>query len=56
MYLDEMVTLEDHVEEMVVLDVLDPTCVYTFRRSIEGRRTPGGPILFLNIVLHFLSS
>jgi hypothetical protein len=30
MYLDEMVSLEDHVEEVVVLDVLDPTCVYTF--------------------------
>ena len=24
MYLDEMVTLEDHMEEVVVLDVLDP--------------------------------
>jgi hypothetical protein len=30
MYLDEMVALEDHMEEVVVLDVLDPTCVCTF--------------------------
>jgi hypothetical protein len=30
MYLDEMATLEDHMEEVVVLDVLEPTCVYTF--------------------------
>jgi hypothetical protein len=28
----EMVTLEDHIEEVVVLDVLDPVCVYTFIR------------------------
>jgi hypothetical protein len=27
MYLDGMVALEDHMEEVVVLDVLDPTCV-----------------------------
>ena len=26
----EMVALEDHIEEVVVLDVLDPPCVYTF--------------------------
>ena len=26
----EMVELEDHIEEVVVLDVLDPACVYTF--------------------------
>ena len=26
----EMVSLEDHIEEVVVLDVLDPPCVYTF--------------------------
>ena len=26
----EMVALEDHMEEVVVLDVLDPPCVYTF--------------------------
>ena len=26
----EMVALEDHIEEVVVLDVLDPVCVYTF--------------------------
>jgi hypothetical protein len=25
-----MVSLEDHIEEVVVLDVLDPPCVYTF--------------------------
>jgi hypothetical protein len=30
MCLDEMVALEDHMEEVVVLDVLDPVCVYTF--------------------------
>jgi hypothetical protein len=30
MCLDEMVELEDHMEEVVVLDVLDPTFVYTF--------------------------
>ena len=30
MCLDEMVVLEDHMEEVVVLDVLDPTSVYTF--------------------------
>ena len=30
MCLDEMVGLEDHMEEVVVLDVLDPTFVYTF--------------------------
>jgi hypothetical protein len=26
----EMVMMEDHIEEVVVLDVLDPPCVYTF--------------------------
>ncbi len=26
----EMVSLGDHIEEVVVLDVLDPPCVYTF--------------------------
>ena len=26
----EMVVLEDHIEEVVVLDVLDPVCLYTF--------------------------
>ena len=26
----EMVELEDHIEEVVVLDVLDPACVYKF--------------------------
>ena len=26
----EMVALEDHIEDVVVLDVLDPLCVYTF--------------------------
>ena len=26
----EMMALEDHIEEVVVLDVLDPPCVYTF--------------------------
>ena len=26
----EMVALEDHIEEVVVLDVLAPPCVYTF--------------------------
>ena len=26
----EMVSLEDHIQEVVVLDVLDPVCVYTF--------------------------
>ena len=26
----EMVVLEDHIEEVVVLDVLHPVCVYTF--------------------------
>jgi hypothetical protein len=26
----EMAALEDHIEEVVVLDVLDPACVYTF--------------------------
>ena len=30
MCLDDMVELEDHMEEVVVLDVLDPTFVYTF--------------------------
>ena len=30
MCLDEMVGMEDHMEEVVVLDVLDPTFVYTF--------------------------
>ena len=25
----EMVALEDHIQEVVVLDVLDPPCVYT---------------------------
>ena len=30
MCLDEMVPLEDHMEEVVVLDVLVPVCVYTF--------------------------
>ena len=30
MCLDVMVGLEDHMEEVVVLDVLDPTFVYTF--------------------------
>ena len=25
-----MVTLEDHIEEEVVLDVLDPVCLYIF--------------------------
>jgi hypothetical protein len=25
-----MVALEDHIEEVVVLDVLDPPCAYTF--------------------------
>ncbi len=30
MRLDEMVGLEDPMEEVVVLDVLDPTFVYTF--------------------------
>jgi hypothetical protein len=30
MCLDEMVPLEDHMEEMVVLEVLTPVCVYTF--------------------------
>ena len=40
----EMVSLEDHIEEVVVLDVLDPPCVYTlfFRGEgvIQGRRRP----------------
>ena len=26
----EMVALEDHIEDLVVLDVLDSVCVYTF--------------------------
>ena len=26
----EMVALEDHIQEAVVLDVLDPACVYEF--------------------------
>ena len=26
----EMVVLEDHIEEVVVLDVVEPPCVYTF--------------------------
>ena len=26
----EMVSVEDHIEEVVFLDVLDPPCVYTF--------------------------
>ena len=26
----EMVALEDHIKEVVVLDVLDPPCVYIF--------------------------
>ena len=26
----EMVALEDHIQEVVVLDGLDPACVYTF--------------------------
>jgi hypothetical protein len=26
----EMVPLEDHIQEVVVLDVFDPVCVYTF--------------------------
>ena len=26
----EMVVMEDHIEEVVVLDVLAPPCVYTF--------------------------
>ena len=30
MCLDVMVGLEDHMEEVVVVDVLDPTFVYTF--------------------------
>ncbi len=30
MCLDEMGVLEDHMVEVVVLDVLDPVCVYTF--------------------------
>ena len=25
----EMVSVEDHIQEVVVLDVLDPACVYT---------------------------
>ncbi len=34
-----MVALEDHMEEVVVLDVLAPTCVYTFI-CVEIKRTP----------------
>jgi hypothetical protein len=30
----EMVSLEDHIQEEVVLDVLAPVCVYTFT-SVE---------------------
>jgi hypothetical protein len=26
---DSVVVLEDHIQEVVVLDVLDPPCVYT---------------------------
>ena len=36
---DVPLNLEDHMEEVVVLDVLDPPCVYTFIcvGVIEGR-------------------
>ena len=32
-----MVALEDHIQEVVVLDVLDPVCVYTLI-SVEIKR------------------
>ena len=54
----EMVALEDHIEEVVVLDVLDPACVYAFicvetktntetvALRIECLRGAEGPICF----------
>ena len=46
MCLDEMVALEDHMEEVVVLDVLDPVCVYTF---ISGQSISGQSIRNKNV-------
>jgi hypothetical protein len=47
----EMVALEDHMEEVVVLDVLDPPCVYTFicleiKTNTETVTLGMGPIFF----------